>query len=379
MTAPPAPPAARRGRRRRRRLATLAAVLLVATALASVAVASRVGDDDRPRWGARPAGPPPPLGISTGAGLVPSPDDVLADDLDLIASTGVRYVRFDFDWTGVQPDGPDDFEWDELDRAVDASLERDLEIVAMLAYTPDWARPDDETDKHPPLDPAHFARFAGAAAERYTPRGVRVWEIWNEPNVDRFWRPEPDPAAYAELLRGAAAAIRAVDADATIVTGGLSPADDEDDGSGIRPETFLRALYDHGAGDSFTAVGHHPYAFPFHPSVDEPWNAFRQTADLHDVLVEHGDGDRDVWATEVGAPTGSDDDALDEDAQARWLRDYVSLWREWDFAGPFLWYAHRDSDDSPDDIEEGFGLVRHDGTPKPALDAFREVVAAARG
>ncbi len=34
------------------------------------------------------------------------------------------------------------------------------------------------------------------AVKRYAPKGVKVWGVWNEPNLTNFWSPKPDPAAY---------------------------------------------------------------------------------------------------------------------------------------------------------------------------------------
>jgi hypothetical protein len=75
-----------------------------------------------------------------------------------------------------------------------------------------------------------FARFAGAAARRYGPGGtywrehpavheqpIRAWQIWNEPNLSSFWGPYPSAHRYGELVKAAAARIRAEDPDAEVV------------------------------------------------------------------------------------------------------------------------------------------------------------------
>lgn len=46
-------------------------------------------------------------------------------------------------------------------------------------------------------------------AARYEPLGVEAFEIWNEPDTSRSWKPAPDPAAYAALLRAAYPAVKA--------------------------------------------------------------------------------------------------------------------------------------------------------------------------
>jgi polysaccharide biosynthesis protein PslG len=75
-----------------------------------------------------------------------------------------------------------------------------------------------------PASPAQFATWAAEVAARYSSRGVRTFEIWNEPNIVQFWRPKPNPAAYSADLVAAYAAIKTVDPSAFIISGGLARA-----------------------------------------------------------------------------------------------------------------------------------------------------------
>ena len=67
--------------------------------------------------------------------------------------------------------------------------------------------------------------FAGAVAARRRTGGSPDFEIWNEPNNVVFWQPAPNPAAYTAALLAAYAAIKAVDPEGTVITGGLAPED----------------------------------------------------------------------------------------------------------------------------------------------------------
>jgi hypothetical protein len=215
-----------------------------------------------------------------------------------------------------------------------------------------------------------YAAFAGAAAARYSALGVHHWEIWNEPNIVQFWQPRPDPARYAALLVAASAAIRAADPAATIITGGLAPAADREDGQYVSPRSFLGRLYDEGARDAFDAVGMHPYAFPYGVEAVADWNQFQSMPRTYQLLVDRGDGDKRIWATEFGAPTGSADAAVSEADQAVMVRTGFAKWSRWAFTGPMFWYSARDVGTDADDVEQNFGLVRHDFTAKPALEEF---------
>lgn len=310
------------------------------------------------------------LGIATGSGL-----DTLEDaDLDryfaTAARSGAEWVRFDLDWAIVEP-RRGRFEWDGTDRVVDAARAHGLQILGLLTHTPQWARSGEADDTHgQPDDPEEFGRFARDAAERYGDR-ISHWEIWNEPNLTAFFRPQPDVAAYAALLRSAARQIEEVSPDAVIVSGGLSPA--TDNGSDISPTTFLDRLYDLGVSDSFDVVGMHPYSYPALPSdaSTRHWNSFYRMRDMRDIMVDHGDGDKSVWATEFGSPTGTGTDAVDPDRQAEILRDGITEQRRLGFVDKLFVYSLVDRGSDESDREQNFGVVAHDLSPKPAWDIMR--------
>ena len=142
-------------------------------------------------------------GFANGVMPLQDNDADLARDLDGMAATGAHWFRIDFYWPTIQDGGPQSWDWSTTDRVVKAAIDRGLDILAMPAYSPTWARPPGTSDHHPPLDPDAYARFVYAAVQRYAPLGVHTWEIWNEPNTSAFWPPKPDPAAYTQLLRRA--------------------------------------------------------------------------------------------------------------------------------------------------------------------------------
>ncbi|MGH9048254.1 MAG: cellulase family glycosylhydrolase [Acidimicrobiia bacterium] len=310
-------------------------------------------------------------GFAEGAGLLWGSEAELAQRLDGIAATGAEYVRVDVDWSVAQP-GPTSWNWGPTDRVVRAARARGLRVLGLITYTPAWARPPGTPDKNPPSNPADFANFAAAAAARYTPLGVREWEIWNEPNSRWFWSPAPNPAAYTDLLIRANAAIKSVDAGATVMTGGLSPAPDSPDGSMIAPVTFLNRVYAAGGGGHFDAVAHHPYNYPYMPLKPEPnynWNAFGGvTPKLYETMVANGDGAKKIWGTEMGAPTVQ---GMTTEYVAAYVTEAFNAWRSWSFTGPLFWYSYRDGGTNPSDPEHNFGLVKTNGVAKePALTAF---------
>lgn len=345
-------------------------LLLVAAAATGVVAlaAARPWAEDAPRSSGDVRSPA--HGFSPGYEVLKASEGSLARDLDGMAATGAGWVRIDFDWSSVE-NVEGRFDWAAVDRVVAGARSRGMQVLALAAYTPAWARPPDSTDKHAPDDPREYAGFVQAAVERFAPLGVNHWEVWNEPNTDSFWQPAPDPEAYGRLLSLASRAIREVDPDAIVLMGGTAPAADAQDGSTISPTTFLRAIYDVSGSEAFDAVAHHPYSYPDRPLHPSPENAFAGTTPaLRNVMLDHGDDDKLIWGTEYGAPTGTGDRAVTEAQQADHLVEALEAWQDSEYTGPLFWYSWRDAGPDSDDLEQNFGLVRLDHEPKPAVAAL---------
>lgn len=312
------------------------------------------------------------LGIATGSGLDGLADSELDTYMSAVAESGAGWVRFDIDWSIVEP-ARGRFDWSGTDRVISAADSHDLQILGLLTHTPRWARTADADidDTHGmPADPGEFGRFAGDVAERYS-GSIAHWEIWNEPNSTVFFTPRPDVRAYADLLVAASDAIRNVDPAAVIVTGGLSPA--VDDGSDIAPTTFLTELYAQGVSSTFDVVGMHPYSYPALPSDESTsdWNSFYRMREMRTVMVDGGDSDKPIWATEFGAPTGTGADAVGFTDQADILRDGITEQRALGFVDKLFVYSLLDRGTDVSDREQNFGVVTYDGSQKPAWDVLR--------
>ena len=80
-----------------------------------------------------------------------------------------------------------------------------------------------------------------------------------------------------------------------------------------------------------------------------------------------------IWITEVGwssAPRARN--SVTEATQARYVRQVFSLLRTRyrGMVSGLVWYEYQGSRERPSDREDHFGLVRPDGTPKPAWHAL---------
>jgi hypothetical protein len=318
-------------------------------------------------------------GLALGGAIQNESSAVLTREFDVIGATGARWIRMDINWDLIQREGPSAYNWSPFDRVVASAQARGLNILATILYTPPWARPSGTNGSTPPADLNSYAAFAAAVVHRYAPLGIHAYEIWNEPNNSRFWAPHADAARYTELLRLASSAIRTADPQALIVTGGTSPALDQ--GGNVAPVTFLKQIYAHGGKGSFDAVGHHPYTTPGRPGETQAWNAWFQMTgartSLRSVMAHNGDANKQVWATEFGAPTGGPSGSyVGEADQAELVTRAFKLFASYDWAGPLFWYAPRDLGVDRSTREDFYGLIRNDFSAKPAFTAYRSLAAA---
>lgn len=321
------------------------------------------------------AAPRGELGFSPGFSMMNAPLDDLRRDLDAMRALGVTRLRIDLSWATLQP-APDRFDWSSADRVLSEARGRDIEILAVIGYEPDWARRVDPDGVPLPVDPDGFATFVGALTERYA-AAVSAWEIWNEPNTSRFWSTGPDPVAYAAVVEAVVPGIRAADPSAPIVIGALAPADDTVDD--LSPATFVNGIYDNVDVDLFDAISIHPYSYPAQATGRQRWNTFYRMNQVHQIMTHRGDVDTLIWLTEYGAPTGTSSAAVTEQQQADMLATGIQEARRRCYTGPLYLYSLRDAGVDPTDPEDNFGVLREDHTPKASYFVLAQAASPQQG
>jgi hypothetical protein len=289
---------------------------------------------------------------------------------------GVQWVRFDFDWSVLEPTRGR-YVFERYDDVVARLAKAGIHVLGLIAYTPSWANGGKSGKYHPPVEPGTYARFAAQLTARYAIRGVHAWEIWNEPNLGQFWGKAPDPVAYTTLLKRAYAAIKNVDPTAVVVSGGLAQPDTTS--TSMDSLRFLMEMYRNGAQGSFDALGNHPYTSPKMPGEWAAYNWRKMTVTLPSflsVMKQHGDGGKKIWITEFGAPTSGRSSwgtVVSESRQAVMVERTLAEASASPWLGPVFWYNYRDFCPYKEDADSEcfYGLTRFDGSPKPAYEKFR--------
>jgi polysaccharide biosynthesis protein PslG len=320
------------------------------------------------------------VGIAAGGSLSKISTSTLNQELNQMVALGVTWVRFDIEWGDVQYSSPTSSTWTSYDTLVQALVAHHLHGLGIILFTPMWARAPGCTGgvECPPADPNTFATFASEVAARYKSYGMHYWEIWNEPNNYDSWATKTDCNAYTALLKVTYPAIKKADPDAVVVTGGLSPA--ATDNHNISPTDFLSCIYKDGGEPYFDAVADHPYSFPTMPSQDQygAWGEMSETTpNLRSIMIANGDANKKIWITEFGTPTDGPDSQwyVSEASQTAMVKDAMSLYKTYSWAGPFFWYTLEDSGTSTSTNNNFFGLIRGNGTLKPAYSTLQSVIA----
>ena len=219
--------------------------------------------------------------------------DQMPENLKIMKDAGIRWVRADFSWNNAEwPEG--NWHFDRLDRTVEETNKLGLQVLPILDYDVPWATP-----AYRRLE--KWLEYVRRTVERYKDR-LRYWEVWNEENLQGFWKEEPDGANYAILLKETYKTIKSIDPKLVVVFGGLA---------GV-PVDFFEKTLDSGAADAFDVMNIHPYRGgmttrrrleQFASEID----AFRQALKKRNLPA------KPIWITEMGwatPPTFGEDNTL---------------------------------------------------------------------
>lgn len=330
-----------------------------------------------------------------------APTAELPARLDALAATGTRVTRIDILWRAVAPDrparadDPDDpsYDWTRYDAIMRGLAARGIgTVVADIFQTPAWASTTGDIAAAPRA--SDLAAFAGAFARRYRgdrpdPLGgvlpeVRRIEPWNEPNIGRYLMPQcrrvgsrfvpASPAIYARLLDRAGAAIRAANPRAIVVAGSAGPQGGRQrtcrsTGESLGTELFVEAIRRRGVRVDAWSQHMYPIGSPVVATFFPSWRTLGRIERALDTIRPG----IPIYVDETGYHTSygrAHRYFVSERQQAAWLRE------TWRVAGArprvslVTWFNLQDNPEWPG------GILRADGTRKPAYAAFAELAAS---
>src|SRR5918992_90967 len=322
-------------------------------------------------------------------GPLTAPGAAMDGEWDLMAANGVESVRTAFYWPSAQREESAPPDLARFDSVVLAAARRNLTVLPIVTGTPGWAgrMPGDETS--PPRDPQLYAGFLKTLVARYGPSGslwaehpevprraIRDWQIWNEPNLTRYWTPPRGQGfarGYVRLLAAADRALAEADPGARAILAGLPN----------ESWTALRRIYRAGGRRHFDAVALHPY-------TGKPRNVVRLAEFARREMRRFRDGRKPVWITELSWPAakgktrGTAGFETTDKGQAQRLREglrRLARARKRLRIERVYWYTWLSREGSPKSFDYS-GLRRPRGgrlVSVPALEAFRRAARRLQG
>jgi hypothetical protein len=272
-------------------------------------------------------------------------------ELPLVAALGVAILRLEFPWPLIQP-RRGAFDWRRSDSIMRKARRARVQIQPVLVYTPRWAARR-QTD---PPSARDFARFVRAFATRYR-RAIHYYELWNEPDLARYWNGTQSKYVSNVLIPGYRA-VKARDRGAKVIVGPSYAKVD-----------WLNGLYRLGAGAFFDVVAYHDYSGDGRLLVENA-QAVRR------ALETRGHGHKPIWIGEYGIQEAE----LADVRQQALLRSALTANAPITLAA---WYSLRDDFPMtccpPRKVKsEHYGLLTHEYVKKQGYETMRQLLAARR-
>ena len=300
----------------------------------------------------------------------------------LMKKTGVRTVRRVFSWAAAQPTEGEPPNFGDLDALVARATRNDIEILPIVMYAPAWARLTTDDSASPPRSTDDYVAFLNALVARYGPSGsfwlehpelvkrpLRVWQVWNEPQLRYQWSDKDWEASYGRLLNAAHDALKKADPGSKVVLAGATNF----------AWDALESLYDKGhIKGQFDIAALHPY-------TGSAGRVVKAAQLFRAVLKKHDDAKKPVWITELAWPASKGRvkppqgltalPTTDRGMATRLLRAYRLLART-RIVQRAYWYTWASAYKKGDGIFGFTGLQRYDPatgrfTATPALRTFR--------
>lgn len=333
--------------------------------------------------------------------------DELAARFAKARSLGVKQVRIDWEWRLVESQ-KGVYDWGPMDTLVKAAADQGVELLPIVHYAPNWALPllafkSSGTFELAPSSDYYdnFGAFVKACIERYGPAtkaGITYWQIWNEPNTPQFWGPSPNAKDFVKMMKAVSNAVADQRSNIKLVHAGISRND----------ITYLWMLWDVDAsyGNYFDILAVHPYLFNKNATgINAPQDMDADESSLAamgfvgskenntylgklfnlQLFMNLKQASKPIWVTELGYVVAAPPLGVTEEQQSAKTKttlEYINQHLSGKSFGKGLrgdlaadvervyWFSLEDYE-SPDGLGN-FGLIRADGTERPAAAVYRQ-------
>jgi hypothetical protein len=278
-----------------------------------------------------------------------------------MVDAGIGWDRETWPWYRIQQHDSDSFDWRLPDSVMVFADTHNIKVFPVLYWTPHWActhfvhHPDGTVDSSLVCPPRNLAesvtdslqpdsinrnqfwgRFVYEAIQRYGPDGtfwsehsglpylpIIDWEVWNEPHYLTYGFVTPDAGSgfrapqslpesialqetlYARLCDVAIEAASLTHKTARMMVGVFGPPVDScpvpgNNSRSVKGAEWLNAYYRIRHQTATGGVSFHPYQPPPAGEGLNPDTLARDIDTVRQLMRAHGEGDKPLWATEIG-------------------------------------------------------------------------------
>jgi polysaccharide biosynthesis protein PslG len=287
-------------------------------------------------------------------------------ELKMLSETGAHWIRVPFYWCDIEKN-KGEYNFSAHDRLVSELAPYNIHPIFTLWFS----NPNYDQNFSPFTEDGRqaFARWISASVKHFVGKGI-IWEMWNEPNIGRFWKPHVKVEDYIKLALAVGQAIREVSPQEVYVGPSVARMDFK----------FLEACFKANLLEYWSGVTVHPYR----NKAPETWG--KELEKLKNMINKYAPNGRSIpiisgeWGYSEIYP------GLNENLQSKYLlRQYLYNLSE---SIPLtIWFDWWDDGQDPKDKEHHFGTVKntyHDGQstvfdPKPAYFAAKKVTSFLNG
>jgi hypothetical protein len=307
--------------------------------------------------------------LATNIDLLSFAPDQYESVVTTLKSGGFVYVRQPINWSAIEPQRGA-FEWGAYDQALSAFSEHGIQVLAVLAGSPSWARDPAAANQvdAPPLDVNDYAAFVQAFVDRYKDQ-VEFVQLWDLPNrADHWGGVAASPLQYSDLLANGFNASRTANADTKVVVAELDPLGDGALGADLR---FLQGIYDTGRSVFFDVVAARVdggSSSPLNRNVSGSQPGLSRAILFRELMERNGDDGKPVWLSHYGWDAGADGNVSREDQAKFMVGGIERAQSEWPWMG--LMFAWSLIPNPSDPASAGYALLNVDRTATPAYTAL---------
>lgn len=290
--------------------------------------------------------------------------DMTENDVKNMANAGLQWVRISVRWQDIENrKGEYDFETEGYDNINKWIKKYNLKPYYVLNYS------NSLYEKHRSITTKEgrqaFARFVSVTVKHYKNQNG-VWEIWNEPNITKFWNPQPSYESYVNLVEKVAPIIRKEDPNSLIV----GPAISRTYPGSLK---WLDQAFNYNLLNYIDAVSVHPYRDAPPETVIADYQKIRS------MIKSHTDRQIQLFSGEWGySMAPKPNKKISEMKQAEYFTRMM-LTNKSENIDLSIWYDWKNDGYNQSEIEHNFGIVWRSGNPKLTYLASQTLTANLKG